>query len=32
MRTRTFYGVTQAGMLAGILIYVNAGTQLRRSG
>jgi uncharacterized membrane protein YdjX (TVP38/TMEM64 family) len=28
MRTRTFYGVTQAGMLAGILIYVNAGTQL----
>jgi len=28
MLTRTFYWVTQAGMLAGILIYVNAGTQL----
>lgn len=28
MLTRTFYGVTQAGMLAGIIIYVNAGTQL----
>ncbi|WP_295457962.1 VTT domain-containing protein [uncultured Thiodictyon sp.] len=26
--TRTFYWVTQLGMLAGILIYVNAGTQL----
>lgn len=28
MTTRTFYAVTQAGMLAGILIYVNAGTQI----
>ena len=28
MRTWTFFGATQAGMLAGILIYVNAGTQL----
>jgi uncharacterized membrane protein YdjX (TVP38/TMEM64 family) len=28
IRTRTFYWVTQLGMLAGILIYVNAGTQL----
>lgn len=28
IRTRTFYWVTQVGMLAGILIYVNAGTQL----
>ena len=28
MTTRTFYGVTQAGMLAGTLIYVNAGTQI----
>jgi uncharacterized membrane protein YdjX (TVP38/TMEM64 family) len=28
MRTPTFFGVTQAGMLVGILIYVNAGTQL----
>ena len=28
IRTRTFYWVTQLGMLAGILIYVNAGTEL----
>ncbi len=26
--TRTFYWVSQAGMLAGTLVYVNAGTQL----
>ena len=28
MRTSTFYWVSQAGMLAGTLVYVNAGTQL----
>jgi uncharacterized membrane protein YdjX (TVP38/TMEM64 family) len=28
IKTRTFYWVTQLGMLAGILIYVNAGTEL----
>jgi pyruvate/2-oxoglutarate dehydrogenase complex dihydrolipoamide dehydrogenase (E3) component/uncharacterized membrane protein YdjX (TVP38/TMEM64 family) len=28
IRTRTFYLVSQAGMLAGTLVYVNAGTQL----
>lgn len=28
MRTGTFYWVSQAGMLAGTLVYVNAGTQL----
>ena len=28
MRTLTFYWVTQLGMLAGILVYVTAGTQL----
>lgn len=28
IRTRTFYWVTQLGMLAGIMIYVNAGTEL----
>ncbi|HYN79842.1 MAG TPA: TVP38/TMEM64 family protein [Lamprocystis sp. (in: g-proteobacteria)] len=28
LKTRTFYWVTQLGMLAGILVYVNAGTQL----
>jgi pyruvate/2-oxoglutarate dehydrogenase complex dihydrolipoamide dehydrogenase (E3) component/uncharacterized membrane protein YdjX (TVP38/TMEM64 family) len=28
LRTRTFYGVSQLGMLAGTLVYVNAGTQL----
>jgi uncharacterized membrane protein YdjX (TVP38/TMEM64 family) len=30
MRTRTFYWVSQLGMLAGTLVYVNAGTQLAR--
>ena len=30
IRTWTFYWVSQAGMLAGTLIYVNAGTQLAR--
>ncbi|HLS84748.1 MAG TPA: FAD-dependent oxidoreductase [Burkholderiales bacterium] len=28
MRVRTFYWVSQLGMLAGTLVYVNAGTQL----
>jgi pyruvate/2-oxoglutarate dehydrogenase complex dihydrolipoamide dehydrogenase (E3) component/uncharacterized membrane protein YdjX (TVP38/TMEM64 family) len=28
MRTVVFYGVSQLGMLAGTLVYVNAGTQL----
>ena len=28
--TRTFYWVSQAGMLAGTLVYVNAGTQLAK--
>lgn len=28
IRTLTFYGVSQVGMLAGTLVYVNAGTQL----
>ncbi|MDT8385605.1 MAG: FAD-dependent oxidoreductase [Gammaproteobacteria bacterium] len=28
LRTATFYGVSQVGMLAGTLVYVNAGTQL----
>ncbi len=28
MRTATFYWVSQAGMLGGTLVYVNAGTQL----
>jgi pyruvate/2-oxoglutarate dehydrogenase complex dihydrolipoamide dehydrogenase (E3) component/uncharacterized membrane protein YdjX (TVP38/TMEM64 family) len=28
--TRTFYLVSQAGMLAGTLVYVNAGTQLAK--
>jgi len=28
MRTGTFYGVSQLGMLAGTAVYVNAGTQL----
>ena len=28
MKARTFYGVSQLGMLAGTLVYVNAGTQL----
>ena len=30
IKTRTFYGVSQVGMLAGTLVYVNAGTQLAR--
>lgn len=30
MRVLTFYWVSQAGMLAGTLVYVNAGTQLAR--
>jgi pyruvate/2-oxoglutarate dehydrogenase complex dihydrolipoamide dehydrogenase (E3) component/uncharacterized membrane protein YdjX (TVP38/TMEM64 family) len=30
MHTRTFYWVSQLGMLAGTLVYVNAGTQLAR--
>ncbi|OIQ98124.1 mercuric reductase [mine drainage metagenome] len=28
MRTRTFYWVSQVGMIAGTLVFVNAGTQL----
>jgi len=28
IRSLTFYGVSQVGMLAGTLVYVNAGTQL----
>lgn len=30
MKTLTFYAVSQIGMLAGTLVYVNAGTQLAR--
>jgi pyruvate/2-oxoglutarate dehydrogenase complex dihydrolipoamide dehydrogenase (E3) component/uncharacterized membrane protein YdjX (TVP38/TMEM64 family) len=30
MKTRTFYWVSQVGMLAGTLVYVNAGTQIAR--
>jgi len=30
MRARTFYWVSQIGMLAGTVVYVNAGTQLAR--
>lgn len=30
IRTRTFYWVSQLGMLAGTAVYVNAGTQLAR--
>lgn len=30
LATRTFYWVSQVGMLAGTLVYVNAGTQLAR--
>jgi pyruvate/2-oxoglutarate dehydrogenase complex dihydrolipoamide dehydrogenase (E3) component/uncharacterized membrane protein YdjX (TVP38/TMEM64 family) len=30
IRTRTFYWVSQVGMLLGTLVYVNAGTQLAR--
>jgi dihydrolipoamide dehydrogenase len=30
IRTRTFYWVSQVGMLAGTVVYVNVGTQLAR--
>jgi len=30
MKTRTFYWVSQLGMLAGTIVYVNAGTQLAK--
>ena len=30
LKTRTFYWVSQVGMLAGTLVYVNAGTQLAK--
>lgn len=30
MKTRTFYWVSQLGMLLGTIVYVNAGTQLAR--
>ncbi|MDO9104499.1 MAG: FAD-dependent oxidoreductase [Methylovulum sp.] len=30
LKTSTFYAVSQLGMLAGTLVYVNAGTQLAR--
>lgn len=30
MKTSTFFGVSQAGMLPGTLLYVNAGTQLAK--
>lgn len=30
LKTRTFYWVSQAGMLAGTLVYVNAGMQLAK--
>lgn len=30
MRARTFYWVSQLGMLAGTVVYINAGTQLAR--
>lgn len=30
MKTRTFYWVSQVGMLLGTIVYVNAGTQLAR--
>jgi pyruvate/2-oxoglutarate dehydrogenase complex dihydrolipoamide dehydrogenase (E3) component len=30
MKARTFYGVSQLGMLAGTIVYVNAGTQLAK--
>ncbi len=30
MKAATFYGVSQLGMLAGTLVFVNAGTQLAR--
>lgn len=31
IKTRTFYWVSQVGMLAGTLVYVNAGTNWRKS-
>jgi hypothetical protein len=31
MKTRTFYWVSQLGMLAGTVVYVNAGTQLAQA-
>jgi pyruvate/2-oxoglutarate dehydrogenase complex dihydrolipoamide dehydrogenase (E3) component/uncharacterized membrane protein YdjX (TVP38/TMEM64 family) len=30
IKTRTFYWVSQVGMLAGTIVYVNAGTQIAR--
>ncbi|MGL5336856.1 MAG: TVP38/TMEM64 family protein, partial [Enterovibrio sp.] len=30
LKTRTFYWVSQIGMLAGTIVYVNAGTQLAK--
>ena len=30
LKTRTFYWVSQVGMLAGTMVYVNAGTQLAK--
>lgn len=30
LKTRTFYWVSQVGMLAGTIVYVNAGTELAR--
>jgi len=30
MKTRTFYWVSQLGMLAGTIVYVNAGTQIAK--
>lgn len=30
LRTRTFYWVSQVGMLAGTIVYVNAGTQIAK--
>ena len=30
LKTRTFYWVSQVGMLAGTIVYVNAGTQLAK--
>ncbi|MBS4052426.1 MAG: FAD-dependent oxidoreductase [Methylomonas sp.] len=30
IKTRTFYWISQVGMLAGTLVYVNAGTQLAK--
>lgn len=30
MKTRTYFWVSQIGMLAGTVVYVNAGTQLAK--